>query len=69
MTSVMMVKIAEKEKGGMLANFSNKKTARECLEKLAEIDEIDPDKLESINVIIHAFLEGMRPQKKTVNNS
>ena len=55
----------EKSTGDMLANFSNKKKARECYEKLLEIDHIDPDKLNSINFIIHAFLEGLRPQKKS----
>ncbi|MDY6789870.1 MAG: hypothetical protein SWH54_01260 [Thermodesulfobacteriota bacterium] len=51
--------------GDMLANFNNKKIARECIEKLLEIDRINPGKLESLNFIIYAFLEGMRPEKKT----
>ncbi len=38
---------------------------RECIDRLLEIDRIEPDKLENINFIIYAFLEGMRPQKKT----
>jgi len=36
---------------------------REGIDRLLEIDRIDPDKLESINFIIYAFFEGMRPQK------
>lgn len=59
----------ENPTGDMLANFSNKRVARECYEKLLEVDRIDPDKLNSINFIIHAFLEGLRPQKKTANHT
>ena len=55
----------ERPTGDLLANFSDKKVARECIEKLLEIDQIDPDKIKSINFIIYAFLEGMRSQKKT----
>ncbi len=62
MTSVMMVKIAEKERGGMLVNFSNKKMVRECIDRLLEIDKIEPEKLEPVEMFLCGFLEGLKPQ-------
>ena len=55
----------ESATGDMLANFSDKKTARECLEKLLEIDRIEPGRLERVAHYLCGFLEGLKPQKKT----
>ncbi len=61
----MMVKIAEKEKGGRQAHFSNKKMARECTDRLLEIDRIEADRTERVVHYLCGFLEGLKPQKKT----
>jgi len=53
----------------MLANFNNKKKARNCIDKLLEIDKIEPEKLEPVEMFLCGFLEGLKPQKKMVNNS
>jgi len=55
----------ESATGDMLANFSNKKMARECADRLLEIDRIEPDKLERVAHYLCGFLEGLKPQKKT----
>jgi len=52
--------------GDMLAHFSNKKMARECIDRLLEIDRIEPDKLERVAHYFCGFLEGLKPQKKQV---
>jgi len=49
----------------MLVNFSNKKMARECIDRLLEIDRIEADKLERVAHYLCGFLEGLKPQKKT----
>lgn len=51
----------------MLNNFTNKRMAKECIDKLLEIDRMNPNGLEKINFILHTFLAGMRTQKKTKN--
>jgi hypothetical protein len=55
--------------GDMLANFNNKKKARECIDKLIEIDRIEPEKLEPVEMFLCGFLEGLKPQKKTAENT
>lgn len=59
----------ENRTGDMLANFSDKKMARECLDKLLEIDRIEPDRLKRVENYLRGLLDGLRPQKKTANNS
>jgi len=51
--------------GDMLANFNNKNKARVCIDKLIEIDGIDPDRLEAVEIFLCGYLEGLKPQKKT----
>lgn len=55
--------------GDILANFSDKKMARECIENLVEIERMGSNGLKEINYTIHTFLEGMRAQKKMAENS
>ena len=55
----------ESPTGDMLAHFSNKKSARECIDRLLEVDRIEPDKLERVAHYLYGFLEGLKPQKKT----
>jgi hypothetical protein len=38
---------------------------RECIDRLLEIDRIEPDKLERVAHYLCGFLEGLKPQKKT----
>jgi len=59
----------ESPTGDMLAHFSNKKSARECIDRLLEIDRINPDRLKRVETFLHGILEGIRPEKKTENNS
>jgi len=55
----------ENPTGDMLTHFSNKKIARECIDRLLEVDRIEPDKLERVAHYLYGFLEGLKPQKKT----
>ena len=59
----------ERPGGDMLAHFNNKKRARVCIDKLLEIDKIEPEKLEPVEMFLCGFLEGLKPQKKMANNS
>lgn len=54
----------ENRKDDMLAHFSDKKMARECIEKLVEIDRMGWDGFERINLMINSFLEGLKSNKK-----
>jgi hypothetical protein len=38
---------------------------RECIDRLLEIDRIEPEKLERAAHYLCGFLEGLKPQKKT----
>jgi len=59
----------ESATGDMLVNFSNKKSARNCIDKLLEIDRIEPGKVERVEHYLCGVLEGLKPQKKMANNS
>lgn len=51
--------------GDMLEAFNNKKSARNCIDRLLEIDRIEPGKVERVEHYLCGFLEGLKPQKKT----
>ena len=53
--------------GDMLSNFNNRNKARVCVDKLLEIDGLDPERLDAVEIFLCGYLEGLKPQKKTAS--
>lgn len=52
----------------ILSNFTNKRIAKECIDKLLEIDRMGSNRLDDVYTMLFAFLEGMRPLEKNQKN-
>ena len=50
----------ERVSGDMLERFNNKKLARQCIDRLVEIDSSGPAKLERVDNFLYGYLEGIK---------